>query len=229
MLGNPAAARGLHDLLVAEGRRYADTPAGAQLRDALIASEAVENLRRVWETVSLNVLDGPAAPQCGTDRVGRAARRRGHRARPRRLHPRPPPPRGVRMTLTDPREALADQSSFISYLIGLAGLARVVHALAADGDRRADPSRDADDFVHVLLGLASLGDAIERLAESAPAQHHPAAAEPLVRLDRSRGGCDDRGARRSDFLRAPVLATAQPEGFKEWHHFVIHGADLHGS
>ena len=32
------------------------------LRDALISSEAVENLRRVWETVSLNVLDGPAAP-----------------------------------------------------------------------------------------------------------------------------------------------------------------------
>lgn len=62
VLGNPAAARGLHDLLVAEGCRYAETPAGAQLRDALISSEAVENLRRVWETVSLNVLDGPAAP-----------------------------------------------------------------------------------------------------------------------------------------------------------------------
>jgi hypothetical protein len=29
---------------------------------------------------------------------------------------------------------------------------------------------------------------------------------------------------RSDFLRAPVLATARPEGYKEWHHFVIHGA-----
>jgi hypothetical protein len=29
----------------------------------------------------------------------------------------------------------------------------------------------------------------------------------------------------SDFLRAPVLATARPEGFKEWHHFVIHGPD----
>ena len=28
----------------------------------------------------------------------------------------------------------------------------------------------------------------------------------------------------SDFLRTPLLATAQPEGFKEWHHFVIHGA-----
>jgi hypothetical protein len=49
-------------MLVAEGRRYADTPEGAELRDALINSEAVENLRRVWETISLNVLDGPAAP-----------------------------------------------------------------------------------------------------------------------------------------------------------------------
>ncbi|WP_019971898.1 hypothetical protein [Mycobacterium sp. 141] len=27
----------------------------------------------------------------------------------------------------------------------------------------------------------------------------------------------------SDFLRAPVLAAAQPEGFKEWQHFVVHG------
>jgi plasmid stabilization system protein ParE len=67
VLGNPAAARGLHDLLVAEGRRYADTPRGARLRDALIASEAVENLRRVWEMVSLNVLDGPAAPNAAPD------------------------------------------------------------------------------------------------------------------------------------------------------------------
>ncbi|AKK27205.1 hypothetical protein [Mycobacterium sp. EPa45] len=28
---------------------------------------------------------------------------------------------------------------------------------------------------------------------------------------------------RSDFLRTPVLATARPAWFKEWHHFVIHG------
>lgn len=27
----------------------------------------------------------------------------------------------------------------------------------------------------------------------------------------------------SDFLRAPVLAAADPTGFKEWHHFVVHG------
>ncbi|GLB86085.1 hypothetical protein Mkiyose1088_22580 [Mycobacterium kiyosense] len=31
---------------------------------------------------------------------------------------------------------------------------------------------------------------------------------------------------RSDFLRAPVLATARPAGFKEWHHFVVHGRGL---
>lgn len=61
VLGSPAAARGLHNLLVAEGRRYAQSPEGAGLRDALVASESVENLRRLWETVSLNVLDGPAA------------------------------------------------------------------------------------------------------------------------------------------------------------------------
>ena len=41
--------------------------AGRELRDALVASEAVENLRRVWETLSLNVLDGPAAPNAAPD------------------------------------------------------------------------------------------------------------------------------------------------------------------
>lgn len=30
----------------------------------------------------------------------------------------------------------------------------------------------------------------------------------------------------SDFLRAPLLSAARPEGFKEWHHFVIHGPDF---
>jgi len=27
---------------------------------------------------------------------------------------------------------------------------------------------------------------------------------------------------RSDFIRTPVLASARPEGFKEWYHFVVH-------
>jgi hypothetical protein len=67
VLGNPVAARSVHDLLVAEGRRFADTPAGAELRDALVASDAVENLLRVWETLSLNVLDGPASPNAAPD------------------------------------------------------------------------------------------------------------------------------------------------------------------
>jgi hypothetical protein len=71
------------------------------------------------------------------------------------------------MTITDPREALADQSTFIGYLMGLASLGHVVHELA-HGDRRADPPADADDFVHVLLGVAHLGEAVERLAEPAP-------------------------------------------------------------
>lgn len=62
VLGNPAAARRIHDMLVSEGMRYGRTPEGALLRDRLVASDAVENLRRVWETVSLNVLDGPAEP-----------------------------------------------------------------------------------------------------------------------------------------------------------------------
>jgi plasmid stabilization system protein ParE len=62
VLGNPAAARRLHDLLIAEGRRYAETPRGARLRDGLVASESVENLRRVWEMVSLNVLGGSTTP-----------------------------------------------------------------------------------------------------------------------------------------------------------------------
>jgi hypothetical protein len=62
VLGHPVAAKRLYDLIVAEGHRYAETAHGARLRDALAASEAVANLRRIWETVSLNVLDGPAAP-----------------------------------------------------------------------------------------------------------------------------------------------------------------------
>lgn len=67
VLGNPAAARGLYDLLVGEGQRYAATPEGAALRDALAGSAAVDHLRRIWETVSLNALDGPAPPDGAPD------------------------------------------------------------------------------------------------------------------------------------------------------------------
>lgn len=70
--------------------------------------------------------------------------------------------------LTDPHEAFAEQSSFISGLVGLAGLAEVVRALAADDSRRVTTPREADDFVHLLLALASLGEVVGHLAAPAP-------------------------------------------------------------
>lgn len=82
------------------------------------------------------------------------------------------------MTLTDPREDLAEQSSFIGYLMGMAGLAQVVRALATNGGCRAELSGDADDVVHVLLGVASMGQAIDRLAESAAVQRECAPGAP---------------------------------------------------
>jgi uncharacterized membrane protein HdeD (DUF308 family) len=66
------------------------------------------------------------------------------------------------MTLTDPREALADQSSFIGYLLGLTGVAHLVHELA-DDPRHRETDGSADDFVHLLLGFASIGRIIEHL------------------------------------------------------------------
>lgn len=62
VLERPAGAKRLYDVLVAEGRRHGGTPAGAELRDALVTSTAVARLREVWELVSLGVLDGPAGP-----------------------------------------------------------------------------------------------------------------------------------------------------------------------
>ncbi|WP_019971897.1 hypothetical protein [Mycobacterium sp. 141] len=67
--------------------------------------------------------------------------------------------------LTDPRAALAEHAGLIDYLVGLAGLGRLVRELATGGGAPGEP----DDFVHVLLGLAALGDRVERLAPPAPA------------------------------------------------------------
>jgi hypothetical protein len=70
--------------------------------------------------------------------------------------------------LTDPPELLAEQSSFVNGLVGLAGLAEVVRALAAaDGARATTPATEADDWVHLLLGVASLGTAVGQLAPAA--------------------------------------------------------------
>lgn len=83
--------------------------------------------------------------------------------------------------LTDPRPALAEQSNFVGYLVGLASLARAVHALAGDAQRRADPPPHADDFAHLLLGVASVGDAINRLAEFEPAPPSETTEAPAIR------------------------------------------------
>lgn len=83
------------------------------------------------------------------------------------------------MTLTDPREALADDSSFIGYLVGLAAVAQMVRALADDAGPGTTPPHP-DDFVYALLGLASLGSGIERLAKY-PAMHSYPPAVPVTR------------------------------------------------
>ncbi|ATA29792.1 hypothetical protein MLM_3962 [Mycobacterium lepraemurium] len=79
------------------------------------------------------------------------------------------------MTLTDPRDALADRSDFIGYLVGLAALADVVHTLAGDGAHAAADPRAPDDSVHLLLGVASVGAGIAWLADYAVAQSFLAA------------------------------------------------------
>ncbi|TFV58857.1 hypothetical protein E4P42_10160 [Mycobacterium sp. PS03-16] len=71
------------------------------------------------------------------------------------------------MTLLDPRNALAEQSAFIAYLTGLAGIGHIVRDLAEHAPR-THTAGPADDVVDLLLGLASLGAAIERLAPPPP-------------------------------------------------------------
>ncbi|MGH4009209.1 MAG: hypothetical protein ACRDTH_13820 [Pseudonocardiaceae bacterium] len=77
--------------------------------------------------------------------------------------------------LTDPRAALAEQNTVATALTGLAGLARLVQALAAAGRVTGPPER-ADDLVHVLLGIASLGEGVTRLVEPVPPDPAPPAA-----------------------------------------------------
>jgi hypothetical protein len=72
--------------------------------------------------------------------------------------------------LIDPWEAFAEQGSFVNALAGLAGLARLVRALADQDGHPAPGGEQPDEFVHLLLAVASLGDAVDRLAQAAPAR-----------------------------------------------------------
>jgi hypothetical protein len=69
--------------------------------------------------------------------------------------------------LTDPRASLAEQNTVATALTGLAGLARLVHALA-EADRVTGRSEPADDLVHLLLGIARVGELVTRLGDLAP-------------------------------------------------------------
>jgi hypothetical protein len=75
----------------------------------------------------------------------------------------------MRLMLTDPREAHAEHNDVVNCLMGLASMARMVHALAAAEGRRPTTSAEADDFVHLVLGLASLGETVGLVAQPARA------------------------------------------------------------
>jgi hypothetical protein len=86
------------------------------------------------------------------------------------------------MSLSRPREALAEQSSFVGYLVAVAGIGRTVRTLAVD-PAPGCPERtcDSDDFLYLLLGLAGLGSTVERLGEDAW-RHHSSPPESVSRL-----------------------------------------------
>lgn len=57
LLEHPAAAQQLFSALVAEGRRYAETPDGAALAERLAGSELIRRARVLWEVATLNLLE----------------------------------------------------------------------------------------------------------------------------------------------------------------------------
>ncbi|HZZ45469.1 MAG TPA: hypothetical protein VFE65_01135 [Pseudonocardia sp.] len=91
--------------------------------------------------------------------------------------------------LTEPRPALAEQSNFHHALVGLAGLAALVHVLAPDEPSAGDSLDEPDDFVYLLLGVASLGETVERLGRTGqPPRSAEPPAEPAAGPPRSTPG-----------------------------------------
>ena len=151
VLGNPVAARGVWDLLVAQGKRYAQTPEGARLRDALVASDAVDQLRRVWEAVSLNALDGPAGPSGVPDAWAELLVDAATGARDRRVGAREAASGRDALMLTDPAPHSPTRTRSSSR--GRPGGTRPDRARARGGPRA--PRTGADDVVHLLLGVVA--------------------------------------------------------------------------
>jgi hypothetical protein len=55
---NPTAARTLIQALVAEGRRFAQTPEGEHLKSTLASSDLVERGRMIWQAFGLDAFIG---------------------------------------------------------------------------------------------------------------------------------------------------------------------------
>lgn len=66
LLRHPTAAAFVFRALASEGRSYAETERGQERAAALAADPQLDNLRRLWEATSLNVL-GSDLDNAGTD------------------------------------------------------------------------------------------------------------------------------------------------------------------
>jgi hypothetical protein len=74
---HPIAAQAAFAALIAEGRRFAATPEGAEWAEALAGSALVHEGRRVWDAVGMNMLeDDPATiiPSAYLEALFQAAR-----------------------------------------------------------------------------------------------------------------------------------------------------------
>lgn len=62
LLEHPVAGRSLFEALCAEGRAFADSPEGGELRDRLARSRSLRRAGLIWRTVTAGLLE-PAPPE----------------------------------------------------------------------------------------------------------------------------------------------------------------------
>lgn len=76
LLRYPAATQAVFQALVAEGRAYAETPTGAQLRASLLDAPSFRQLRRVYESLTWHMLEegGGALPSAYFDALTQVVR-----------------------------------------------------------------------------------------------------------------------------------------------------------
>jgi hypothetical protein len=89
LLKYPVAAQAAFAALIAEGRRFAATPEGAEWAAALAGSDLVRQGRRVWDAVTMNMLEenpNTVVPSAYLEALLRAARSTDLEGTLRRLH-----------------------------------------------------------------------------------------------------------------------------------------------